>query len=73
MSNFTCEDFRRKHRFFCNEFAPLLRHLNLFTEEDECASDNPIRDRQFSCCCRLRRHHHHGHEHDHEFDCGCDD
>lgn len=64
MSRYTCEDFRRDHRFFCNEFAPILAAAN--TENDQ-ESGNPIENRQFSRCCRMNndergncsgRHHH---------------
>lgn len=74
MSNYSCADFRRDHRYFCNEFAPILRQLNMLTVEEECETENPIEERQFSCCCRRHRHHHHQQHHQHhEEKHGCRD
>ncbi|WP_409273205.1 hypothetical protein V1499_01495 [Neobacillus sp. SCS-31] len=63
MSRFTCRDFRREHRFFCNEFAPILAEAET---ENKREHGNPIKNREFSKCCRTnnderghRRHHHH--------------
>ncbi|RDU34743.1 hypothetical protein DRW41_21855 [Neobacillus piezotolerans] len=65
MSRFTCKDFRREHRFFCNEFAPILAEAE---PENEREFGNPIENREFSKCCFKtndendvlsgRRHHH---------------
>ncbi len=48
MSRYTCKDFRRDHRFFCNEFAPILAEAKTENEHDH---GNPIKNREFSKCC----------------------
>ncbi|WP_156324481.1 hypothetical protein [Bacillus sp. FJAT-27245] len=69
MSRYTCKDFRRDHRFFCNEFAPILATVE---SDHKCECGHPIANREFSKCCRKKHHehdHHCGHRHHHHH-CG---
>jgi hypothetical protein len=57
-----CRNFREQHRFFCNEYAPILSRFDSIDDDDDNFEHN------FSRCCK-KHHRWYGKKHG----CGCDD
>jgi hypothetical protein len=66
-SEFCCR-FREEHRYFCNEYAPILNRLDNVDHDNHCK-------RKFSKCCKTHNYycckkHEHGCCKKHEYNCG---